>query len=87
MGVAVQISDIELKISCFTHTQDMAAKKDINVMKPITCKMKMVIAFIHWSHVGSKVFTEKQEALSTPKRKLIMEVETCWNSTYIMYEH
>ena len=86
MGVAVQISDIDLKIGCFAHTLDLATKKAVDVIKPITRKMKPVIAFIHRSHVGSKVFSEKQEALGTPKHKLIMDVETRWNSTYIMYE-
>lgn len=85
MGKGVQISDISLQIGCFAHTLDLAAKKAVEVARPLTKKMKPVINFLHRSHVGAKVFKEKQEALNIPKHKLITDVETRWNSTYLMF--
>lgn len=48
--------------------------------------MKLVINFLHRSHIGAKVLKEKQEALTVPKHKLITDIETRWNSTYLMFE-
>ena len=86
MGRAVEISDISLKIGCFAHTLDLAAKKAVELVKPISKRMKPVISFIHRSHTGTKVLKEKQAALNIPTHQLINDVETRWNSTYMMFE-
>ena len=86
MGKAIEISDIKLKIGCFAHTLDLAAKKAVEIAKPISEKMKPIISFLHRSHMGAKVLKEKQEALNVPTHHLITDVETRWNSTYLMFE-
>ena len=44
-GPAIQISDISLQIGCFVHTLDLAAKKAVELSKPISRKMKPVMSF------------------------------------------
>ena len=85
MGRAVEISDISLKIGCFAHTLDLAAKKAVELVRSISKRMKPVIGCLHRSHTVAKVLKEKQAALNVPRHQLI-NLETRWNSTYMMFE-
>ena len=64
MGRAISISDIDLQKGCFAHTLDLAAKKAVELAKPLSRRMKPVITFLHRSHIGAKVLKEKQLALN-----------------------
>ena len=86
MGRAISISDIDLQKGCFAHTLDLAAKKAVELAKPLSRRMKPVITFLHRSHIGAKVLKEKQLALNVPCHQLINDVETRWNSTYLMFD-
>ena len=46
MGRAVEISDISLKIGCFAHTLDLAAKKAVELVKPISKRMKLSLVLL-----------------------------------------
>ena len=48
MGRAISISDIDLQIGCFAHTLDFAAKKAVELAKPLSRRMKPVITFLHF---------------------------------------
>ena len=42
--------------------------------------------FLHRSHTGARILKEKQAALNVPDHKLVTDVETHWNFTYLMDE-
>ena len=74
------ISDIELKIGCFAHTLDLAAKKAVAVARTVTKKMKQVIGFFHKSLLGNQVLKNLQIKLNvhpSESRDSIIMLHSC----------
>lgn len=77
----------DLKIGCFAHTLNLAASKTAQIAQDNFAKwVRPAVKFFHKSHVGAQVLSEMQKNLSLPNHKLILDVKTRWNSSYLMIE-
>ena len=86
IGKAVEMSGIDIKVGCFAHTINLAAIKTMDVSRNFTKYIRPVVSFMHKSHIGAEVLREKQKVLGLKEHRLIMDVKTRWNSTYLMVE-
>ncbi len=86
IGKAVEISGIDIKVDCYVHTLNLASMKTIDISRNFTKYICPVVGFMHRSHIGAEVLTEKQTGLGLKEHSLIMDVKTHWNSTYLMVE-
>ncbi|XP_015437849.1 PREDICTED: zinc finger BED domain-containing protein 4-like [Dufourea novaeangliae] len=76
-------------ISCFAHTLNLVVNSSLTEFEPlinIRQKCRDVVSHFKSSCLASDKLTEIQSALGIEKHKLILEVETRWNSTYEMFE-
>ena len=75
-------------LPCFAHTlnlvQDsLGAEPGLSVIKE---KCKAIVAHFHRSTKSSEKLRSTQQQLNMPELKLIQDVVTRWNSTYLMFE-
>ena len=75
--------------NCFAHTLNLAAaggiSKDVPT-KDIVKKVKAIVKFFHCSAVANRALKDTHTQNNTNFRKLQQEVETRWNSTYLMLQ-
>lgn len=75
-------------LRCLAHSINLVVQEGISAIDPIRKKVKAIVGYFHRSTKGADKFRETQvrdEPSKTPK-KLINEVLTRWNSTFLMLE-
>ena len=71
-------------VNCFAHTLKLAVRKGIALESDTVKRAKKLVSFIHHSTSQTTALKQKQRLPGMPERKLKIEVETRWNSTYDM---
>ncbi|KAK3887901.1 hypothetical protein Pcinc_008051 [Petrolisthes cinctipes] len=76
-------------LPCFAHTLNLVVQdaiKNTNEIKCVQEKIKRLVSFFHHSVKAMDKLSEMQEQNEVQKKKLIIDVDTRWNSTYYMME-
>lgn len=87
MKIAAKAANMS-HVGCFAHTINLAANKatDVRTVSNLLAKIRPIIGYFHRSTVAAAILTEKQNLLKLPIHKLINEVKTRWNSSYLMVQ-
>ncbi|XP_015434937.1 PREDICTED: zinc finger BED domain-containing protein 4-like [Dufourea novaeangliae] len=75
-------------VSCFAHTLNLVVKKSLAAVPDLVAirqKCRRIVTYFKASCLAKDKLSEMQNALNAPKHKLILEIETRWNSTYEMF--
>lgn len=83
---AVNEAGLGPQIGCFPHVVNLASQKGISVnrMDRLLGRIRKVVPYFHRSTTAAHVLKTKQEMLKLPTHKLIHDVPTKWNSTYML---
>ena len=76
-------------LPCYAHTLNLVVQEAIKADTTLTflqIKCKNIVSYFHRSIKASDKLRCVQEQLSLPQLKLIQDVATRWNSTYLMFE-
>ncbi|KAK7901739.1 hypothetical protein WMY93_018508 [Mugilogobius chulae] len=76
-------------VPCYAHILNLLVKKALDQTPPlaeIRTKARKIVTVFKTSVKAKEKLTEVQEQLQKPKHKLLQEVDTRWNSTYLMLE-
>ncbi len=76
-------------LPCFAHTLNLIVQNAIKadpIVQQIQLQCKDVVSHFHRSVKSSDKLKEIQSQLSLPQQKLIQDVSTRWNSTYLMLQ-
>uniref|UniRef100_A0A7M4F2J3 BED-type domain-containing protein n=1 Tax=Crocodylus porosus TaxID=8502 RepID=A0A7M4F2J3_CROPO len=65
---------------------DRAAGDGASPTSKLISKCRKVAGYFHRSVKGGKMLRDKQAELNIPQHKIMQDVETRWNSTYLMLE-
>ena len=86
MIVAGKEFETDLHVTCFAHTLNLACGRALKIgsVAKLLAKMRNVVAFFHRSCQATKLLSEKQKLLKLPEHKLIIDVQTRWNSALDM---
>lgn len=86
MIVAGREFGTDLHVTCFAHTLNLACGKalKINSVAKLLGKMRQIVSFFHRSPPASSKLKEKQKLLQLQDHKLIIDVQTRWNSALDM---
>ena len=78
----------KVSIGCMGHNLNLAARKalDISSVSQVVGRVKRLVSHFHYSTQSSNMLAAKQALLKLPKRKLVQDVDTRWNSTYDMIQ-
>ncbi|XP_068231881.1 zinc finger BED domain-containing protein 4-like [Palaemon carinicauda] len=74
---------------CFAHTLNLVVQdsiKNTNEIKLSQEKIKRIVSFFHHSVKATDKLSEIQNQNGVERKKLIMDVDTRWNSTFYMME-
>ncbi|XP_068244012.1 zinc finger BED domain-containing protein 4-like [Palaemon carinicauda] len=74
---------------CFAHTLNLVVQdsiKNTNKIKLSQEKIKRIVSFFHHSVKATDKLSEIQNQNGVERKKLIMDVDTRWNSTFYMME-
>ncbi|KAL0148574.1 hypothetical protein M9458_056121, partial [Cirrhinus mrigala] len=74
---------------CFTHTLNLIVKDGLSAVAELTEtreKVKRIVGHFKSSCVSMEKLSKYQREMKLPEYKLVQEVETRWNSTYLMLE-
>ncbi|XP_053374052.1 E3 SUMO-protein ligase ZBED1-like [Mercenaria mercenaria] len=88
MKIAAQTAQIPINIGCFAHTLHLASGRalDLKEVHQVLAKMRSVVSLMHRSTTASALLNKKQKMLQLPENKLLIDVRTSWNSSYLMVE-
>lgn len=88
MKIAAKTVNIPVHMGCFVQTLNLASGKALNVTEvhKYLTKMTSIIGYLRRSTTTAALFNQKQKMLQLPEHKLIMDVRTRWNSSYLMDE-
>ncbi|XP_061884063.1 zinc finger BED domain-containing protein 4-like [Entelurus aequoreus] len=77
-----------LKFGCFTHTLKVAAQKIYSILSVSNwaARIHAMVVWLKRSHRAKVVLKDKQQLLSLPFLRLILDVRTRWNSLYQMVQ-
>ena len=86
MIVAGREFETELYVTCFAHTLNLACGRALKIgsVAKLLGKMRNIVAYFHRSCLAAKLLGEKQKLLMLPAHKLIIDVQTRWNSALDM---
>lgn len=88
MNAAMRIGEFE-SLGCVAHTIQLVIHDSLNKQlntKELITKCRSIVGHFKRSEQASRHFKELQEKCSLPKHQLIQDVETRWNSTYLMMQ-
>lgn len=88
MTIAARVAEIPLHLGCFAHTINLASCRGVAVpiIHGVLAKMRSVVALFHRSTTAASLLKTKQGLLQLPEHKLIIDVKTRWNSSYLMVQ-
>lgn len=88
MKIAARTANISIHLGCFAHTLNLASNKAIEVksVHKLLGKIRVLVTFFHKSTTAAAILREKQKQLQVPEHKLVIDIKTRWNSSYIMVE-
>lgn len=87
--VAAVSKCMQKRLPCFAHTLNLVVQDSIkhsSEVKKVQEKIKRIVSFFHHSVKATDKLREVQETNGGQRKKLILDVETRWNSTYYMME-
>lgn len=86
MGVAATAGGFRVHIGCFAHTLNLACQKGMGIddVGIILKKLRRVVSHFHRSTTATAQLKTKMEQMEMKARKLVIDVDTRWNSTYDM---
>lgn len=73
-------------IGCFAHTLNLIIQSALREVISIITKVRKIVEYFHRSSQGLTKLRETQKQMGIPELKLKQDVETRWNSTYLMLE-
>lgn len=76
-------------LPCFAHTLNLVVQdaiKNTNEIKNVQEKIKRLVSFFHHSVKAMDKLREMQDQNGVQQKKLIIDVDTRWNSTYYMMD-
>ncbi|XP_076048272.1 E3 SUMO-protein ligase ZBED1-like [Oratosquilla oratoria] len=89
-NIVKAVKDMNVKhLPCFAHSLNLVvqnALKNTNDVKKVQEKVKAIVSFFHHSVKASDKLCAQQVQQGGERKKLIMDVETSWNSTFYMFE-
>ncbi|KAJ4932479.1 hypothetical protein JOQ06_010900 [Pogonophryne albipinna] len=74
---------------CFAHSLNVVVKKSLDAtpgLQDLRTRARKVVTFFKTSTTAKEKLREVQEQMNRPVLKLIQELDTRWNSTYIMLQ-
>ena len=80
MIVAAKEFETELHVGCFAHTLNLACGTALKISS-----VDKLVAFFHRSCLATTMLEEKHKLLQLPEHKLIIDVQTGWNSALDMH--
>ncbi|KAK3101955.1 hypothetical protein FSP39_007596 [Pinctada imbricata] len=88
MEKAAALFEAEVHIGCYAHTLNLAAQKSLKVkqVSHILARMRRIVSFFHRSSIAASKLKLQAEILNLPAKKLIIDVQTRWNSAYDMLD-
>lgn len=86
MAAAATEAGSTLHVGCFVHTLNLACGKALIIgsVSKLMARVRRIVAYFHYSSVASSVLKDKQKNLGVPEHKLIIDVQTRWNSALDM---
>lgn len=86
MFVAGREFGAEVHVGCFAHTLNLACGKALKIssVSRLLAKMRNIVAYFHRSCPATNILKDKQRLLQLPQHKLIIDVQTRWNSALDM---
>ena len=87
MNVAVEEVGWE-DVRCFGHTLQLAISNGLtaNPLSRLAAAARKLVGHFKHSVVATTALKQKQQQMNVPEHRLIQDVSTRWNSTYLMYE-
>ena len=87
MSVAVDILEWN-HLPCFAHTLQLAVNKglDSNVLIQLSSLGRKLVSHFEYSSLATAALSHKQEQMNLPNHRLIQDVVTRWNSTFLMFQ-
>lgn len=88
MGAAMRVGNIQ-SFGCVSHSLQLVIKDAINksdMRKSLKNKCRKIVANFIKSEKASRYFKQIQEDCGAVHHKLLQDINTRWNSTYIMME-
>ncbi|XP_077097966.1 E3 SUMO-protein ligase ZBED1-like [Siphateles boraxobius] len=74
---------------CFAHSLNLVVKKSLDAtpgLEKLRTRARKVVTFFKTSTTANEKLKEVQEQMNHPVKKLIQEVDTRWNSTFLMLQ-
>ncbi|KAK6168330.1 hypothetical protein SNE40_020888 [Patella caerulea] len=73
-------------VGCFAHTLNLACGRALKIssVSLLLARIRRIVNYFHRSTVAAAVFKEVQERQQLPKHKLVIDVQTRWNSALDM---
>ncbi|XP_078030269.1 E3 SUMO-protein ligase ZBED1-like [Epinephelus lanceolatus] len=88
MVASVRILNLRHAI-CFAHALNLVVKKSLDAtpgLEDLRTRARKVVSFFKTSTTAKEKLREVQEQMNRPVKKLIQEVDTRWNSTFLMLQ-
>ena len=86
MVVAAREAGFTFHLGCFAHTLNLACGRALKVDKvsKLLARMRRIVAYFHRSCIATAILKQKQKMLGLPEHKLVIDVQTRWNSAVDM---
>ena len=75
-------------LPCFAHTLQLAVNKDLdaNSLVQLSSLGRKLVSHFKHSALATTALSHKQEQMNLPNHRLLQDVATCWNSTFLMFK-
>ena len=87
MSAAVNILEWN-HLPCFAHTLQLAVNKDMdaNSLVQLSSLGRKLVSHFKHSALATAALSRKQEQMNLPNHRLLQDVVTRWNSTFLMFK-
>ena len=75
-------------LPCFAHTLQLAVKKglDANSLVHLSSLGRKLVSHFKHSALATAALSRKQEQMNLPNNRLLQDIVTHWNSTFLMFK-